>query len=389
MTREVRNEKKEAPASGVVNVKSGGSPDRFWNPRFWDGMTISAYAKLLDAGHWRIALGRAPMFLLIWSITPINSALAALQRQLFGRKISLTRPAQDPVFIVGHWRSGTTLLHEYVMLDEQFATINTYECFAPSHFLVSERFIAPWLQILMPKKRPMDNMKVGLDRPQEDEFAIAALGMNSPYRSIAFPNNKPIDEEYLTLRKLPERERERWLDAFENLIRALTVKYSKTLVLKSPPHTARLGTILRRFPNAKFIHISRDPFTLFPSTVNLWRKLSKVHGLQFPKGKSNLEEMVLHNFEEMYDSFFEALPSVKKGNLCEISYDELVANPVSTLERVYKELNLGDFEKKRAAFQKFADSQKSYKKNKFEISDEMKETIAKRWKKYFDRYVKS
>ena len=385
----VNSDASKAPQkSGVVKVKSGGSPDRFWNPRFWDGMTISAWSKLLRAGRWRVAPGRYPMLLTIWALTPMNSVLAALQRRFFGRAIAATRPVQDPIFIVGHWRSGTTLLHEYIMLDERFDTINTYECFAPTHFLVSERFIAPWLKFLMPKKRPMDNMAVGLSRPQEDEFAICALGINSPYRDVAFPNNDPIDSEYLTLRKLSARDRERWLDAFEYLVKALTVKSRKTLALKSPPHTARVAAILERFPNAKFVHISRDPFSLFPSTVNLWTKLAKVHGLQFPKGGVKLEEKVLHDFEEMYDSFFDAIPTIKEGNFCEISYDELVAAPVETLERIYSELNLGDFEKNRESFQKFADTQKSYKKNKFEISPEMEETIKRRWKKYFDRYVK-
>ena len=374
--------------TGVVKVKCGGSPDRFWNPRFWDGMTISAWVKLLNAGRWRIAPGRYPMLFVISCLTPLNSFLAALQRRFYGRAVAATRPVQDPVFIVGHWRSGTTLLHEYIMLDDRFDTINTYECFAPTHFLVSERFIAPWLKYLMPKKRPMDNMAVGLSRPQEDEFAICALGIKSPYRDVAFPNNDPIDAEYLTLRNISDDDRKRWLDAFEYLVKALTLKSRKTLALKSPPHTARVAAILERFPNAKVVHISRDPLTLFPSTVNLWVKLAKVHGLQFPKGGVKLEEKVLRDFEEMYDSFFDAVPSIKEGNYCEVSYDELVAAPVDTLERIYSELNLGDFDKNRESFQKFADSQKSYKKNKFEISPEMEETIRRRWKKYFDRYVK-
>ena len=388
MTSTTQDASKESKKTGIVKVKSGGSPDRFWNPRFWDGMTFTAWAKTLNAGKWRVAVGRYPMLVTIWCLTPMNSFLAALQRRFYKRAIAATRPVQDPIFIVGHWRSGTTLLHEYLMRDERFATINTYECFAPTHFIVSERFISPWLEYLMPSKRPMDNMAVGLSRPQEDEFAICALGMNSPYRDVAFPNNDPIDAEYLTLRSLSDKDRSRWLDAFEYLIKALTFKYKKTLVLKSPPHTARIAAILERFPDAKFIHISRDPFVLFPSTVNLWMKLAKIHGLQFPKGGAKLEEKVLKNFEEMYESFFEAIPNVKPGNLCEITYDEIVASPVETLERVYSELNLGEFDKNRDVFRQYAETQKSYKKNKFEISDEMKETIKKRWKTYFDRSVK-
>ncbi|MBQ4202862.1 MAG: sulfotransferase [Thermoguttaceae bacterium] len=376
-----------AQNAGVVKISSGGAADRFWNPRFWDGVGISAWIKLLNAGGWRVSPLRWPMFGVISCLTGLNSTLAALQRARFGAKLSSTELVGAPIFIIGHWRSGTTLLHEYLMRDDQFACSDTYECFAPAHFLVSSAFIRPWLRFLMPSKRPMDNMAAGLDRPQEDEFALAVLGLNTPYRNVAFPNNKPIDEDYLTLRNLSDAERERWLDALEYFLKALTIAKRKTVVLKSPPHTARIRALLSRFPNAKFVHISRDPYVLFPSTVNLWMKLARTHGLQIPKGGEPLQKKVLDDFERMYDAYFDDLPLLKKGSFAEISYDELVAAPVQTLERIYRELELDGFESKREIFEKFADSQKNYKKNKFEIAPEIKETIAARWKKYIERYA--
>ena len=54
-------------------------------------------------------------------------------------------------------------------------------------------------------------------------------------------------------------------------------------MLKSPTHTARVRTILEVFPDAKFIHIVRDPLVLFPSTVRLWKSLSEVQGFQIPR----------------------------------------------------------------------------------------------------------
>ena len=381
-------DKKESPKNGVVKITSGGSADRFWNPRIWDGMTFCAWIKLLNSGKWRIAPGRMPMWFVVSLLSVSNSFFSGLQKLRYGRKLRETQLVGEPIFIVGHWRSGTTLLHEYMMRDPQFACSDTYECFAPAHFLVSGSIFRPWVKYLMPKKRPMDNMAVGLNRPQEDEFALCALGMNSPYRDIAFPNNKPIDSDYLTLRNLSNENRKRWLDSLEYLLKALTIAYNKTIVLKSPPHTARIKAIRERFPNAKFIHISRDPFTLFPSTVNLWTKLAKTHGLQFPKGGPSLEEKVLRDFEEMYDAFCEDVKDIPQGSLCEISYDQLVAQPVETLEKIYKELGLQGFEEKKDDFTQFAATQKNFKKNKFEIAPEIKETIAKRWKKYFDRYVK-
>lgn len=372
--------------SAIVKASTGGSADRFWNPRFWDGMTIGAWRKTLNAGGWRIAPHRIPMFGIISALSVGNSLLAAWQRAALGKKIRETELVGAPIFIVGHWRSGTTLLHEYLMRDDRFTCADTFDCFAPAHFLVSGNLFRPWVKYLLPEKRPMDNMAAGLDRPQEDEFAICALGTPSPYREILFPNNRPIDENYLTLRRLSDAERSRWLDSLEYVLKALTVAEPKTVVLKSPPHTGRIRTILERFPNAKFVHISRDPFVLFPSTVNLWTKLAKTHGLQNPKGGPALEEKVLRNFEEMYEAFFDDLPRLSDDRFCEISYDELVAAPVATLERIYSTLGIGDFEAKRPDFESFAQTQKSYRKNNFELAPEMKETISRRWKAYLDRY---
>ncbi len=379
-------QKQEEKKSGIVKIASGGSADRFWNPRFWDGMTISAWLKLLNSGKWVMSPSRWSMWFVVSCLSVSNSALACLQKLRYGKKLRETKLVDEPIFIIGHWRSGTTLLHEYMMRDDRFACSDTYECFAPAHFLVSGPIFRPWVKYLMPAKRPMDNMAAGLDRPQEDEFAICALGMNSPYRNVAFPNANPIDADYLTLRNVSDADRKRWLDALEYILKALTIAYDKRVVLKSPPHTARVKAIRERFPNAKFVHISRDPYTLFPSTVNLWTKLSMTHGLQVPKRGVALENKVIDDFENMYDAFCEDVKDIPEGNLCEVSYDELVASPVETLEKIYKSLGIDKFDEKKEAFEKFASTQKSYKKNKFEIAPETRETLSKRWKKYIDRY---
>src|SRR5687768_18104609 len=45
-------------------------------------------------------------------------------------------------------------------------------------------------------------------------------------------------------------------------------------ILKSPPHTCRVPTLLRLFPDARFVHIVRDPYAVYPSTLHLWRILA-------------------------------------------------------------------------------------------------------------------
>jgi hypothetical protein len=191
----------------------------------------------------------------------------------YGRRIARTPIQQPPLFILGHWRTGTTLLHELLILDPRHTFPTTYECLEPNHFLLTERLFTRWLTFLMPSRRPMDNMAAGWDRPQEDEFALCMMGQPSPYLTVAFPNQPPAFPEYLDLTGVPPRALASWKRAFYGFLQRLTFKDPRRLVLKSPPHTARIEVLLELFPEARFVHIVRDPVVVFPSTVNLWKSL--------------------------------------------------------------------------------------------------------------------
>ena len=157
--------------------------------------------------------------------------------------------------MIGHWRSGTTLLHELLVLDSRHTYADTYDCFAPNHFLVSSWLIRPTLGLLMPARRPVDNMAAGWDHPQEDEFALCNMGVPSPYLTAAFPNCPSQYPEYLDLRDVPPAAVQRWKDSLRWFLTCLTVRRPKRIVLKSPAHTCRIKVLLEMFPNAKFVHI--------------------------------------------------------------------------------------------------------------------------------------
>ncbi len=372
----------------AIKQQVGGYKDRFWYPRFWDGMTLRAWLKLLHRGGYRVAPVRWGMALIITVLAvTVNSPWAFLQRILYGKKIRGVKLPGPPIFIVGHWRSGTTLLHEYMIRDPRYNFSDTYACYTPEHFIVSRFALRPLAALLMPKKRPIDNMEAGFDRPQEDEFALVAMGLPSPYRNLIFPNNKPaIDTEYLTLRSISEEDKKRWLDGLDYFVKALTyLSPDKQMVLKSPPHTGRIAVLLERYPDAKFVHIHRNPYSIFPSTHNLWMRLSRDEGAQRPGGKG-MDDYIFDSLNAMYDAFEEDVKLLKPDQYCEVAYKELTARPMESLEKIYRDLNLGGFENVRPIFEAFAATQKAYKKNKFEMAPELKEKIARRWHRYFERY---
>ncbi|MDR2757380.1 MAG: sulfotransferase [Planctomycetaceae bacterium] len=368
--------------------KVGGYTDRFWYPRFWDGMTTRAWFRLLKSGRFRVSPIRWGMVLIVTLMAIVfNSPCAAVQTIFYGKRIRQTKLAGSPIFIIGHWRSGTTLLHEYLIRDPRFTFADTYACFAPEHFIASRYILRPIAALLMPKKRPIDNMEAGFDRPQEDEFALTSMGLPSPYRNIIFPNNvSVIDTEYLTLCSLSEQQRQEWLQGLDIFLKSLTyLSPDKRIVLKSPPHTGRIRTILQQYPDAKFVHIHRHPYSIFPSTYNLWMRLAQDEGAQKPKG-NGLEDYIFDTFNTMYKVFEADLELLNPNQFCEIAYKELTENPVVTLEKIYQCLELGEFETVQPMFTEFSATQKSYQKNKFDLSQEMKEQITNRWHHYFERY---
>ena len=131
---------------------------------------------------------------------------------------------------------------------------------APNHFTISKWWVTRLFFWLLPARRPMDNMPMGWDRPQEDEFALCNVGTPSPYLTIAFPNHPPAYEEYLTLKEVDEAARTQWKNSLRHFLQKVTFVHRKRLIIKSPPHTARVRTLLELFPDARFVYLVRAPF---------------------------------------------------------------------------------------------------------------------------------
>ena len=371
------------PAKKPAKLKANPYP--WYSPRFWHGMRPGAWWAMCARHRFRIHPIRWPMAFLIGLITPINTALWIVQRLWYGRLIDDAELKEPPVFIIGHWRSGTTYLHELMYLDERFVSPTTYQCFAPHHFLVSEWLIGRYMGWLLPKQRPMDNMAAGFDRPQEDEFALLTLGAPTPYVRMAFPNDPPPFTEFLDMRGCQPEDQARFEQAITHFVKLLTVAADKRVLLKSPPHTGRIEVLARLFPGAKFIHIVRNPYSLFPSTMRLWQSLDEVQGLQMPRGKE-LEEYVFECLTRMYRGYEEQRQKLEASAVVDLRYEDLIADPVGEVAKLYERLDLGDFGPVRDKVAQFVGGQKDYKPNKHEMDESLKSRIRERWAEYFERY---
>jgi hypothetical protein len=351
----------------------------------WAGMTVSSWLAMLARNRFAVSPSRVGMVLLLSLVSLVNSFLWLLQTVIHGRRIARTRIDHEPIFIIGHWRTGTTLLHELMVLDSRHTYPTTYACFAANHFLVSGGLIRWWLRFLLPRVRPMDDMPFGWEYPQEDEFALCSMGIPTPYVKFAFPNRPPPYQEYLDLKGLSPRALDRWKRGLVWFLKCITLRDPRRIVLKSPPHTARIDVLLELFPNARFVHIVRDPYVIFPSTVRTWRRFFDDQGAQIARHEG-LEDHVFSTMRRMYEAFEPSRSKIDPARFCEIRYEDLVRDPVGQMRTVYDQLGLDEFDKVLPAVEKYVAATAGYKTNRYDVSPELRDEITRRWKPYIERY---
>ncbi|HEY7154605.1 MAG TPA: sulfotransferase [Gemmataceae bacterium] len=367
-------------------ASSTSSRSREWMPHIWEGCDFFAWLRLILRNQLRISPAHWYVAFIVTFVSLLHTLLRWLQEAWYASRLDRVPIRHAPLFIIGHWRTGTTLLHELLILDEQHTYPNTYQCLEPNHFLLTERLFKRWLRFLLPSHRPMDNMPTGWERPQEDEFALCMMGQPSPYLTIAFPNHTPQDQDALDLDALPPRIRQGWKNAFLRFLRHLAFKDPRRLVLKSPTHTCRIPALLELFPDARFVHIIRDPYVVFPSTINLWKSLYTTHGLQRPTF-AGLEEYVFGTFTHLYARLEQNKHLLAGNRFHEVRYEDLLADPVGQMRLLYERLELEGFERFLPRLKTYLDANSGYKTNRYpELSPELRAEIARRWGHVIQRY---
>jgi hypothetical protein len=206
----------------------------------------------------------------------------------------------------------------------------------------------------------------------------------SPYMDWCFPRSRQAYDRYLSFRDADPAEVAAWSGALVDFLKAVTLRLGRPLILKSPPHTARVRLLLRLFPDARFVHIRRDPYAVFVSTVGLLKAVRPVFRLQ--RGARRVDvEAVLRTYTEMYDAYFSDRALVPPGQLVEVAFEDLERDPVGQVRAVYDGLSLGGFEAFRPALESYLASIAGYRKNRHPgLDDATRERVAAAWSRSFE-----
>jgi hypothetical protein len=355
-----------------------------FGPGLVGGITFGRWWQLLRDNRFGIAARGFPRALSITCHSMLNTCFAWYENLRYGAEVADVT-VLPPLFVLGHWRNGTTHLHNLFCIDDRFAFPNNYQVLCPSIFLSTEALGSRLMAWMLSRRRPMDNIEWTPRSPQEDEFAMCVCVLKSPYLGWVFTRRRHIYDRYLTFQDVPDQEIADWQRAFVFFLKKLTWRYRRPLVLKSPPHTARIKLLLDLFPQAKFVHIHRNPYAVFTSFRWTMQVNLKFHCLQCEP--ADLDGWIIRQYERMYESFFAERQLIPSGNFHEIGFESLEKDPNGELRRAYEALALPKFCNVEPELDRYLASIAGYRKNRFaELPEDARRRIATSWRRCFDEW---
>ena len=345
----------------------------------------------LTAGAWR-QLRRnwqvTPSATLLWqTLVPgsLFSAMAGLQRTLLRQQMTRAN-LRDSVVILGYWRSGTTLLHELLCLDARYTYPTTHACMNPHHFLFTEASALARGGSSM--KRPMDEMEIRSDSPQEDEFALLSLGARSPYETLLIPR---VMLQALTLadpRDLQPQDERRWREIFVSFLAGVSIRgMGRPMILKSPTHGSRVVTLRELLPDARFILIVRDPCPNFESVVRMWRRMFETYAIGEIPSDDEIREAVIADRVRFETKLVAGTSDLPRNRFASLTYESLVGNPLELIAGLYEQLDLGDFAPMRDALTREMKRRGDYRAKGTLPSERWRDRLSKDWAAILTQYA--
>lgn len=310
---------------------------------------------------------------------------------IYSRRIKSTAISFPPIFILGHYRSGTTYLQKLIVSDKRFGFITNYDVLFPYSNLFVGKWLQQFLQFVIGKlkiKNLFFNNSIAqlADPAEEDQFLMHKASAFSAYWGFIFPSRC---REWLNCSNHFRNDayRTNWKKEYLTLLKTCTFKNKgKQLVLKNPPNTERIRYLLQLFPNAKFIYIYRNPLDVFYSMKNVWCTIiSKLYCLQ-KTSEAQIDEIVLEHVGHLTDQYERQKKFIPSENLFEVKYEELEKNPFAVIEALYSKLNLPDFESTADSLLSKLEQEKKYHKFKYQYEKDAFKIAEQKLEKYIRQW---
>jgi hypothetical protein len=285
-------------------------------------------------------------------VATFNAICFALDWLLFPglRKVEV----KEPVFMVGHARSGTTLTHRLMSQDEgRFSSFLLYECYFPS--VLQKKLIRAGIafdaKVLRGALGKLAGLfeewrygkfrhihAMGLTVPEEDDISLY-YSMASGYWITKMPYMGDLD--FYNMNDWPVTKRRRYNEMYRELVRRQLYLNGpeKIHLAKNPLWAGRVESLIEAFPDAKFIVNVRDPRENIPSLLKLMRASWKELGWDEARQQRSIDILANQSWHSIRHPIetLDAHPDTR-GAL--VDYRDLTSDPSGTIERIYRDLDL-------------------------------------------------
>ena len=300
---------------------------------------IDLWLRELTRARWRVDPVHLPRLIATLVLSLINSILT-LPERLGLPILTRRRRIEAPIFILGVHRSGTTHLHNLMSLDPAFCAPTTWQVMNPHGFHLSGWLLRPIFALCAPWRRPQDAVAFGLSAPAEEEFAIANTVGVSPDWSYRLPREHQRYDRFCYPDRMSAAGRARFGTAHRRFLQSMTIASRKTPLLKSPHNTGRLAFFADLYPGARFVHIRRDPESVYRSNITIEETAHALFRLQTPTPGATYADRFPALYAGMEQRFYADADARGWAGVAEVRYEDLVADPRLTLRRLYDALGL-------------------------------------------------
>lgn len=261
---------------------------------------------------------------------------------------------ERPVFIVGHARSGTTLVHRLLAADgETFSYFLYWEMFFPS--LLQKRIIRgfgyideKWLGRAFNKRlvawddktfgpyRHMHNMS--LWNSEEDQFVMRGAFVTQQW-SLDIPMMDVIDIFHVD--QMPQHKRRRWLHHYRECVKRqlLLNGGNKIHLSKNPLMCGWVEALIETFPGARIVVMMRDPAQCIPSVLKLVELTWKGKGWNRHDYERSLQMLTNVSFDSFHHPV-EVLSRHSATPQVVVDYRELTTQPRASVHQIYSALDM-------------------------------------------------
>jgi len=281
-----------------------------------------------------------------------------------------------PIFIIGFWRSGTTLLHNLLCKNPLFGYVTTFQSVFPHHVLWNQKWLKPLMAPLLPETRPGDNMAFDFDYPQEEEIAVGNLQSLSFYNFFYFPDDTDkIINESLLFKNVTEDKLDKWKQEYLKLIKmALFNTKGKCFVSKNPSNTFRIKTLLEMFPDARFIYLHRNRYDTLTSFRKFVHEVDAGITLQ-DYDHDHLDREMIRLYKLLHEKYEKDKSLISEGRLAEVGFQVFEGNKLKEIERIYNELGLKGFRKALPAMEKYLETIRGYERSNLKNNVDFRKII--------------